>query len=265
MEKAQIFPKKCPVCKTETNFVHNVFESKIDENAIWYYCPCGITFQSEFPSHSVYDSEYVKTYKEMKEGKARQEYASRLYAPIIEETTYGRMMLDVGFTISTTMDYFEKRGWIVWGIDCNKDIIGKGNIYQGDFVTYDFQPHIDKTTLEAAIGKDAEVKRTFDLIWMSHVLSHFNDPIAALEKAIDLLSYSGMIYISVPDIDFICKTGVPGYPHWNKREHYTLWTKRALVNVLEKLGMEIILSRRNFSSRFHTWYDVQILAQKKYF
>ena len=257
-----ILPKLCPICGISTTYMYKVCE--VDKNIVgtWRKCQCGIIFQEELPIHDCYNKVYRKKYEDAKEAKQRITHAAYVFSPLIEETTYGRMMLDVGFNTSHIMDYFKERGWLTWGIDCNKDLVGEKNIYKGNFETYDFSPNITEEKLkELGIKK---VDRTFDLIWMSHVLEHFNDPLAALAKARDLLAPTGVIYIAVPDIDFITKTGIPRYPHWKKNEHYIMWTERALVRELERLGFDIIMKRRNISERFVSHHDVQILAQIPY-
>ena len=264
-KKETIKPKLCPICNRPTLYVDRIHETAYDIIGDWYKCSCGVVFQSELPTHDVYNEFYIKNFSNAKESKIRGEHAARIYAPIIEETSYGRMLLDVGYNTGYTMDYFKDRGWLVWGIEINDSITGKGNIYKGNFETYDFSPNIDKTKLKEITGAKHEIKRTFDLIWMSHVLEHFNDPIAALKKAYNLLSETGLLYIAVPDIDFIYEMGTPRFPHWNKREHFIMWSERALVRELEKIGFNIIVKRRNYSSRFNQWNDCQIICQRIYF
>ena len=242
--------------------MYRMTESDKNEVGDWYRCQCGIIFQSKLPDHNCYDEDYVKKSNMEKEANLRIPHPAYITAPLIEETTYGRMMLDVGFNTRHTMDYFKERGWLTWGIDCNKDLVGEGNIYKGDFETYDFSPNISDDKLKELGIK--EVKRTFDLIWMSHVLEHFNDPIKALQKAYNLLSPTGMMYISVADIDFLTKTGVGAYPHWSKHEHNILWSERALVRELKRIGFDIIMKRRNISKRFSKIYDCQVLVQVPY-
>ncbi len=262
--KKIVTPKQCPICGVTTTFVNRVTEDRHGTTADWYECQCGVAFQSELPSHNCYNKVYIDRYALAKEADLRSIHAARTYAPIIEELTYGRMLLDVGFNTTHNMDFFERRGWLVWGIEVNKDIKGHKNIYKGNFETYDFSPNIDKEKLKELTGKES-IKRTFDLIWMSHVLEHFSDPIRALRKAYNLLSETGVIYIATPDIDFIYKTGIAGFPHWKKNEHYIMWSERALVRELERIGFNIIMKRRNFSSRFPSWYDVHVIAQKRFF
>lgn len=266
-ESKLVLPLRCPICQKETNYAYRINHADTKESSDWRHCPCGVIFQTEQPKHDKYNEKYIADYMGAKEARIRGYHAAYTYAPIIEELTYGRMLLDVGFNTTYIMDFFNERGWLTWGIDVNKDTNAIGNIYKGDFINYDFQPHVKEDADEEVKKriKDGRIKRTFDLIWMSHVLEHFKDPIAALKKAKDLLSPTGAIYIATPDIDFITKTGTPYFPHWKKDEHYIMWSERALVRELERLGFNIVMKRRNYSSRFISYYDVHIIAQQDYF
>lgn len=256
-------PEVCPVCKVATSYVYGLKDEKNAES-MWYRCSCGIIFQSEFPKNDCYDKKYFASIDQGKENNKRLAHAGYTYGNLIEELTYGRMMLDVGYCSTKNMDFFKDRGWITFGIDVNKDVGGVGRLYRGDFMTYDFGIPAGTPELKELAGGDT-FDRKFDLIFMNHVLEHFNDPLGALKKAQSLLSETGVLYIGVPDADFIMKTGVGGFPHFKKDEHYTLWTEDALKNEIERLGMKVIMSRRNYSSRYSSWYDIHLIAQNRYF
>jgi len=260
IDKGKIYPQSCPICNARTNYVHNISESK-DIEAYWYSCTCGVIFQENVPEHGKYNVKYQGIY-DNKNGA--MEHSCRTYGPLIEELTYGRQMLDVGFAIPWNMKAFEKRGWLVWGIDINKDLKGGGNLYKGDFMTYDFSPNIPKDKLQELTGGE-KIERKFDLIWMGHIFEHFNDPIAAIKKAYDLLTEDGVLYIATPDIDFINSKGVSNFGHWKKQEHYIMWSERALNREVERVGFKTVMSRRNYINRFGTWNDVHAIYQKKYF
>jgi len=260
--KIKITPHHCPICGTDTMDAEGILERKNEFQAVWYKCQCGVIFQEKFPEYpEVYDDGYIALLAETKHAKERYEYMVKLYAPIIEELTYGRMLLEVGFCVPYTYKAFEERGWLTWAIDINPALTGKGNIYKGDFVNYDFS--ISNEAVKQATGKD-KVDRTFDLIWMGHVLEHLPDPIAALRKAYDTLSDTGVLFISTPDIDFIYKTTVQGWPYFIGKEHYIMWSERSLCRELERIGFKVILKHRNFSSRFVAHHDLHIIAQRNY-
>lgn len=263
-ESNLVYPKHCPICGVDTSYVYKIEESSTKKCATWYRCQCGVIFQENLPSHKGYNEKYFTDYAAMKEGDTRITHSARTYVNLIEELTYGRMMLDVGFCVPQNMQFFRDRGWLTWGIDVNESLEYGGSLYKGNFLEYDFSLPIKDKEMQKQIGSE-KIDRTFDLIWMGHVFEHFNDPIAVLKKAYDLLSFSGVIFIATPDADFINKTGVPGYPHWKADEHYIIWNETSLKRELEKVGFKIAMSRRNYSSRYSSWYDIHCLAQKNYF
>jgi 2-polyprenyl-3-methyl-5-hydroxy-6-metoxy-1,4-benzoquinol methylase len=259
----QVLPMHCPICGVDTIKADAIEDGKTGDKSLWYYCQCGVIFQSEFPAdQSLYDDKYIANLAEGKNAKERYEYMLRLYAPIIEELTYGRMMLEVGFCVPYILNAMNKRGWLNWAIDVNPTLTGAGNIYKGDFLAYDFS--LSGENIKSATGEE-KIERKFDLIWMGHVIEHTPDPISFLAKAYSLLEDKGILFLSTPDIDFIYKTTVQGWPHFKGKEHYILWSERALCRELEKLGFNIVLKHRNFSSRFMSWYDLHIIAQKNYY
>jgi len=259
-----VYPHKCPICGIDTSYVYPTLDPKAKEEAWWYRCQCGVVFQDELPTGAKYDEKYNMEYVQNKEHELRAAHEAWTYAPLIEELTYGRMLLDVGYNSLVNMKYFEDRGWLTWGIDSNESFIPNKNLYKGDFMTYNFEPKVTDEGVKKLI-EEKEVRRLFDVIWMGHVIEHFPDPIGALKKAYDLMPGNGVIYISTPDIEFINKTGISQFPHWRKHEHYILWSEGALKRELERIGFKVVMARRNFSSRYNSWYDVHIIAQKNYF
>lgn len=238
-------------------------DGKTHEESAWYRCDCGVMFNADFKRDlSIYDEKYITEMADRKQARERHEYLIRVYGPLIEELTYGRMMLDVGFGVPYLINAMKERGWLTWAIDINPTLTGSGNIYKGNFLDYDF--NLEGQDIFFATGVE-KLERKFDLIWMGHVLESQEDPIAFLKKAFNLLDAKGVLYISTPDVDFISKTGLSGWGYFNGKEHNVLWSERSLRRELERLGFKIVMSRRNFSSRFMNWHDIHIIAQKHYF
>lgn len=252
----KIVPKGCPVCKNTTNHITRI-TGEYEQVTEWYHCPCGITFQGEYPE-AVDETDYS-------EAETKLIHAAHTYAPLIEDLTYGRKMLDVGCGATKNKTYYEKRGWLAWALD-KRTAFGECDkrVFRGDFEELDFGIDIDTDALKHHTGSAQTPKRTYSLLWFSNVLEQFASPIDALRKAYDLLEDTGCIFVSVPDTDFICKCGHAQFPHW-KSYNYTLWTQRALVRELERIGFEVVLKRRSFSSRYTSHYNVHVIAQKKYF
>jgi len=257
----KIYPKPCPICRVPTNYLYRL-NTQDGVSTEWYRCNCGVIFQSEFPKLSTYDKEYVNSYLDP-QTKTRNEHLARTYAPVIESIIHGRKMLDVGFTVPTNMEFFNKRGWITWGIDNAKPICGHDNIYKGDFEEFNFDIKLNKEQSEL-LGLD-ELKKQFDVIWMGNVFSSFKNPLKVLSKCYDLLPENGVMFLNVPDVDFITKCGLGEYPNFKGDENYILWNRDSIVRELERLNFDVVVCRRNFSASYLTHYDVHIVCQKKYF
>ena len=223
------------------------------ERSDYWHCSCGVVFQEKFPIgegltyEDVYKSSYVENYLGLGQKYIDMcHYPVRVYVPLIEEMTYGRKLLEVGFISHFFMQEMKKRGWLTWGIDVIK---GEENerIFNGNFEDYDFK------------------NLKFNLIWMSHVFEHFKNPIGVIKKCYDLLSEDGVIYIATPDTDFIYTRSSSGFMHWKRDEHYIMWNRESLSNELKKGNFDVILSRRNYEQRWVSYDDLHVIAQKKFF
>lgn len=250
-KKIRFAPRMCPICGSATFMIH-AMKGPDKSIAHYYHCRCGVVFQDEFPlegrkHEDVYHKDYADGYLALGQKYVDMcEYPVRLFAPMIEEMTYGRKFLEVGYSSHFLMNAMKARGWLCWGIDVFSEQENE-RLIKADFEAYDFKA------------------MNFNLIWMSHVLEHFKNPLEALKKCYDIMPEDGVLYLATPDTDFIHTRSNAGFTHWKKDEHYIMWNKESLTRELKKLGFEIVLARRNYEQRFTSWDDVQIIAQKRFF
>ena len=251
MSDLVVNPKTCPVCGRPTICAYSVTEENEEDRfnkgtGLFFKCSCGIVFQNEFPKDQPYDDDHVNRYVASKEFKDRSIHAQRTYINLLEELTYGRRWLDVGYCYENPMNWLRERGWICWGIDKHHLVPEDKFHLKGNFEDYDFR------------------EKEFDVIWMGHVLEHFKDPVEALKRAYVLLPEDGVVVITTPDVDFMYQTSPIRFPHWKHSEHYIMWNKESLKREAEKAGFQVIMCRSNFSERFMAWFDVHIILQKIY-
>lgn len=77
----------------------------------------------------------------------------------------------------------------------------------------------------------------FDLIIMRHVLEHFLDPVAVLNKVNEVLSPNGIVYIAVPNSlnpNFNLES------HWFRVVHTYYYNKYSLINLTSLANLKII-------------------------
>jgi len=240
----------CPLCNRECFQSVNT-KSKVQDTdnfitSIWLLCCCGAVWNNEPYDTKVFNTEYTKGYAEAKNAKERYDYYIRVYVPLIEELTYGRKMLDVGYGVDWNILAMRERGWLATGID----LIPNDKYHTGDFLSFDF-------------GKER-----FDLIKMTDVLSMFHDPGQAIKVAYDLLYPTGILWLTFPDTDLL-KTGtLASWGHWNAKEHKVHINEAILRDIFTKCDdltgrMNIKVIHRNISKRFVSWNVCNVIAQKE--
>lgn len=205
-------------------------------------------FNADFDEPVQKDKAYIEKYYEFKEYDMIAVQPGRIYAPLIEELTMGRKMLDVGYCTPHNIDFFKARGWVAFGVESNEEAPETNRLMKDDF---------EKT--------EDLYKSSYDCVWMGHVLEKFKDPLSALFKTREILQSNGVLYISTPDSDFLYSKPPGEWTHWNKEENNIIWNERSLKRELERIGFNVVMCRRNYYSRFGFYHDLHIIAQKVYF
>lgn len=239
---------QCPVCSAVTTHMYYMQDADTLKRSKWYSCSCGIIWQAGEIEEPKYDAKYYERYKEGGEKyKIACRYPVDVYAPLIEECVYGRRMLQVGVTNPYQLQYFGERGWIPYGVDLHNTLEVHPRLTTGDFMTVEFPKHIK-----------------FNLIWVYHTFECFTKPVDFLSKCLDLMPEDGILFIATPDTDFVNTRSTSGFVHW-KTENRILWNSRSLTSSLQKLGLNVIMCRRNYEARFPALDDIHVIAQKRFF
>lgn len=237
---------RCPQCQ---ELVYQQYSLTKNETSTvnWLHCRCGFMYHEVgIDSSKIWTPEYRTEYEDKKFIKDRLHYYIRLYAPLVEELTYGRRMLDVGFCSSILMQEMERRGWLTTGIDLipNKYVTG-------DFMTEKFEGE------------------RFDLIWMGDFLQCLKDPIAAIYKAYQLLRPNGILVIITPNTDNMRRNYIPQWGHWDMETCKSFINERILRQALIKCEasfngkMQVLyFNPSNQSNRMVSWNNMHMIAQK---
>lgn len=252
---------RCPLC---VEIVHSQYGLTNVEGgqANWYHCRCGFMFHNTSTDLTkVYTKEYRTKREDLKFIKDRLHYYIRMYAPIIEEHTYGRRMLDVGYTTPILMQEFERRGWLTCGVD----IIPSDDYLTADFMSDEFDRMLSTYDDKGNLAS----RERFDLIWMGDFLQCVKDPVKAIYKAYDLLRPNGILVIITPNTDLIRRNVIPAWGHWSMEDNQSFINERILREALTKCDasfngrMEILyLDKSNQSNRFPSWNNMHCIAQK---
>lgn len=133
-----------------------------------------------------------------------------------------KKVMDIGCGEGSFLYAAEKRGFKVSGIDFDKRAV-------------DFAREVLnlKNVKETKLSNIKQNKK-YDFITLFETLEHVQNPFALMKTLINLLVKDGYLYVSVPSYDrnpklFNLEADYP--PH-----HLTLWTKKALKNLLKRSG-----------------------------
>ena len=230
---------KCPICDRLVAVSYNIEIKNIDY--IWYHCFCGTIFHDNEFSQCYFDEKYIKQFADLNNMNNEMNYFYKTYGGLIEELTYGRKFLDVGYTIPYNIKYLSDRGWIATGIDIAND-----ELIFGDYQEYDF-------------GEEK-----FDCIHIGHTLESLENPLEAIKKSYDLLNNKGVLVITTPAPELLIRLGLKEFGHcFNPREKWIFISTKEIIDYANKCGFKEVLSRYNFSERFGIWNDSHIILQKR--
>lgn len=153
---------------------------------------------------------------------------------VVEEC---KSFLEVGFDLPSVFSYFCKYGYDVTALDIE---------IPGELVAY-FAP-IRGTGQLRFMERDFEAWETgesFDVLWMSHVLEHFENPLDALKKVKKLLKTNGVAFVSSPDAQILRECGPECFVgHMTPAEHLFMFPLETFSALCSKSGLKICFSER---------------------
>ncbi|MAK78221.1 MAG: hypothetical protein CL992_03000 [Euryarchaeota archaeon] len=157
-------------------------------------------------------------------------------------------MLDIGSGMGWNLDYMKKNLYPeadLYAIEpsehCRENLEGLGVSVVTDDVDDDW---------------DLKSDQKFDVVMMRHVLEHFMDPVAVLQKVARKLSDDGIVYIAVPNAGF---PGIPFAKHFIRVVHTYYFTIHSLRNTLAKAGLKVdVIAEKDPDNK----HEIYLIASK---
>lgn len=237
---------------------------------------CGIIWRS---LHSMHISKsYEQVYFNSKEYSKKRNHKvkksgwlidlARLYHSGISN------ILEIGSSLGYTLEAAKKRSINPLGIDISDYAI-------------DYCNNIGLNAKKASFDELKETGQKYDLLFMQHVLEHFEDPFRVLKDSYDLLNEQGIIVILVPNskynraVKFNAKHRFYGLKGVGS-EHFVYFNYENLNLVLQTSGFEVVQENypyfikkfdtieffanrlfRRFLSVFNSDQELVIIARKR--
>ncbi|MBW6499463.1 MAG: class I SAM-dependent methyltransferase [Bacteroidales bacterium] len=177
----------CPYCQTVSGFDFPFYSRS------YYHCPsCDLIFnareKNSASSVSYYRDHYFDDYAEdQTSGQRTDLYRHILH--LLEGYQKPGSLLDAGCGCGFFLKEAKESGWKVAGVDTSRKSIAFATTLVGDGTFFD--------SLD-----DVPANSHFDVITMINVLDHMTDAFRQLQKAKDLLSPGGVLYLRFPSGSF---------------------------------------------------------------
>jgi 2-polyprenyl-3-methyl-5-hydroxy-6-metoxy-1,4-benzoquinol methylase len=143
-------------------------------------------------------------------------------------------LLDVGCSVGAYLRVAREQGWQVVGLEFSRDTSEIARSQHG---------------LEVVTGSLADhpfPPGSFDLVTLWDVIEHLRDPVAALERAHELLRPGGVLAMSTPNIDGLFPRAsyplarwIRYWPHPEPPHHLFQFSKRTIEGLLDRAGFEL--------------------------
>jgi 2-polyprenyl-3-methyl-5-hydroxy-6-metoxy-1,4-benzoquinol methylase len=157
----------------------------------------------------------------------------------------GRHLLDVGCGSGWTANVWAQNGFQVTGLEPSSA--------RCQLAREKYQLHVVNGYVE-----NTEFDQYFDVCVLRHVIEHFWDPGAVLDKVRGALKKDGLVLVVVPNIDCLGRYLFGVDWEWVLPWHCNFFNRRSLETLLEKSGFEIIKTYRTASP----FYYFESLARK---
>ena len=194
---AETTPRSCPLCGgMQHSVISRKMQHRLDLTTV--VCKtCGLVFTNPVPPRDVYESFYREAYAARyghlyvrPQGLARTEMPPRVrqWLDWISACTplAGSRLLEVGPGLGLFLWWAQREGADAVGLDLSRELCD-ALVQEG---------------LHCICGsfETADLQGPFDVIVMLHVLEHFYEPNAALDRARTLLKDWGILVLEVPNI-----------------------------------------------------------------
>jgi SAM-dependent methyltransferase len=144
--------------------------------------------------------------------------------------------------------------------------VGAGTGLFGDFVAKEFEYvgiDLSEQAVREARARGLDVYRAsltnfvntgqpFDAVTLFHVFEHLPDPHDALSRIKDLLKPGGVVVIITPDTEsLLCAISGDRWVSYKFPEHLILYSRSALIELLEHSGFEIVSATGDYEYCHH--------------
>jgi 2-polyprenyl-3-methyl-5-hydroxy-6-metoxy-1,4-benzoquinol methylase len=236
----------CPLCDAPADAAEHLVTSRAGYEL--FKCPeCDVVYSKEHLDDdrffAIYDEEYARDNKYFNEDW--QNLYGRLAGLFFESRPRGRV-LEIGCGTGVFLKRLQDLGYTVRGIEPAKYLAAEAAKLDLDVKVLS----LDEMRVPPPVAR-------FDCVITMHVLEHFVDPVAAVEKIAKLLKPEGVWFNYMPNVSVAMQDDGahgPNWIHFNPPclEHLTFFDEKTIRVLAEKAGLEVIETGASCDD-FWTW------------
>ena len=145
-------------------------------------------------------------------------------------------ILDVACGSGSFLSVCKEHGWSVYGVDPSQSAVA---VAKSDYNIDVYQGYFEEFSSD----------ETFDCVSILG-LEHLQDPMYAIEKARDMLSENGLIYLEFPSADcflwaYLKKFPFPATRYIEAGRHYLFFSRTTIDYFCQKFGLELVFIECN--------------------
>ncbi|MFN2442686.1 MAG: glycosyltransferase [Thermoanaerobaculia bacterium] len=233
-------PRRCPVCFSTEVSTRTQIRGWVVRQCFRCKCRYLASFPSDDELETLYNDSYFSSHRDAEHG-----YATRELTPATARTGEKRL--------SVLRRHLPPRARIL-EVGAGNGLFGRLAAREFDYVGIDLADE----AVRAARSEGLEVFRSslshfvntgsqFDAVTLFHVFEHLNDPHDALARISDLLKPNGILVLITPDTESVlCAISGDRWVSYKFPEHLILYSRSALIELLEHSGFEIISVSSDF-------------------
>ena len=252
--KERILYEQCPLCNgAQLNDIlianctgHPLYQPPLSANMKWRQCvSCSHVFTEGYFTDEACALIFSKTHLHQQVGhgiEAQRIISSRMVEKVLPYVQSGNW-LDVGFGNGSLLFTAQEYGFTPIGLDLRIDNVTMMN-------SFGVEAHCQSIT-------DLSLDSPCAVISMADVLEHVPYPRDTLLAARKLLADSGVLFISMPNIESFAWTALDEKnenPYWGEIEHYHNFGRARLYALLREFGFEPL--RYGISERYRVCMEV---------
>ncbi|HVR42636.1 MAG TPA: glycosyltransferase [Thermoanaerobaculia bacterium] len=246
--------RRCPVCFSSEVFTLAQIRGWVVRTCSRCKCRYLGTFPSEEELETLYNDEYFSSGRDGEHG-----YASRELTPATRKTNERRLAV-LRRHLASEARLLE--------VGAGNGLFGEMAATEFDYVGID----LSEDAVRAARGRGLEVYRAslshfvntgspFDAVTLFHVFEHLADPHDALATISELLKPGGIVLLITPDTEsLLCALSGDRWVSYKFPEHLILYSRSALIELLEHSGFEIVSASSDFEFCEHEFLAARLSA-----